>query len=108
MKVINLINRIIRKIKLRSLNFLTRGTNLSIIDFPIYLLNNNVSLGDNVVLYPNITFFGQGNIYLGNNIKIGNNVIINATKGSFVKIGDNVSIAANTYIIDCNDNTRGD
>lgn len=92
---------------MQSLNFLNRGKNLSIIDFPIYILNNNVSLGDNVVLYPNITFFGQGNIYIGNNVKIGNNVIINATKNSYIKIGDNVSIAANTYIIDCNHNTVG-
>lgn len=51
-----------------------------------------------------MTFFGDGEIFIEDNVKIGNNVVINASKGSYVKILDKTIIAANTYIIDSNHN----
>lgn len=78
------------------------GINLKILGEPIYCINKNVILGDNVHLYPGITFFGKGPIIIGNNVKIGNNVIINAMSEQGIEIKDNTIIAAHTYIIDNN------
>lgn len=98
----NIIKRIWNKIKKRTLKFASQGSGLIILGYPVYLINRNVHIGDNVHLYPNVSFLGDGEIFIGNKVKIGNNCIIHASKGSFVKISDNTIIAANTYIIDCN------
>ncbi len=100
----SIITELIKLAKIANLKFAIRGKRLNIIDFPIYVLNRNVHIGNDVQIYPNVTFFGDGDIYIGNKVKIGNNVVINATKGSYVKILDKTIIAANTYIIDCNHN----
>lgn len=100
----SVLQKIISYIKSKSLKFRKQGKNLQIIGFPIFILNKNVYIGNNVQLYPNVTFFGEGDIFIGNHVKIGNNVVINASKGSFVRILDKSIIAANTYIIDSNHN----
>lgn len=99
---------LIRLIKRKRLKFLSCGSNLRIIGYPIYIMNKNVQVGNDVCFYPNITILGEGDVIIGNNVKIGNNVVINATKGSSVTIGDFTIIAANTYIIDCNHNIKKD
>lgn len=101
-----LITRIIKNIKIKKLKFSRIGKNLKIIDFPIYVLNPNVKIGNNVTIYPNVTFFGDGEIIIEDNVKIGNNVIIYASKNSYVLIKRLTIIAANAYIIDCNHGMR--
>lgn len=68
----------------------------------LYVFNKNVDIGKNVTLYPGVTFIGDGKIVIGDNSKIGQNVIIHASSNGGVVIGSNVSIAAQTYIIDSN------
>lgn len=77
------------------------GSNLSVYG-KIYLINTNISLGNNVKLYPGIQFFGDGDISIGDNVSIGNNSMIYASKGAGIKIGDNTIIAAQSYIVDMN------
>lgn len=101
-------NHILRKIRGLFLSFSSKGTGLVVHGFPIYIMNPNVHIGDNVQLYPNISFLGEGEIIIADNVKIGNNVIIHSTKGSQVIIGSHTLIAANSYIIDCNHNTKSD
>ena len=96
------LHRLRVKFMIQTLPFLRKGTGLSIVDLPIYCINHNVSLGNNIRLYPGVTFLGDGPIIIGDNAKLGNNVVIYATKGAGVKIGAKTIIAANTYIIDCN------
>ena len=98
----NVIKKLIKRYKYHTLRFESKGDNLYVLGFPIYVFNPHVHIGNNVQLYPNVTFFGEGEIIIGNDVKIGNNVVINATKGSYVKIQDKTIIAANTYIIDSN------
>lgn len=62
----------------------------------------DVSVGSNVTIYPNVTFWGDGEIRIGDNVDIGYNTIIFSTKTGGVYIGNDVSIAANCYIIDSN------
>lgn len=100
--IIGRIYNIIRKLRIKYLKFSSVGANFRVVGFPIYVLNQNVRIGNNVTLYPNITFFGEGSIIIEDNVKIGNNVVIHATKGSSVRIKKFTIIAANTYIIDCN------
>ncbi len=68
----------------------------------IHHINPNVQVGNNVEIYPGVQFFGDGNIVIGNNVAIGNYTIIYASKEAGVYIGDNVQIAAQSYIIDTN------
>lgn len=72
----------------------------------ITLINKNISLGKNVTIYPNCMFYGDGPIIIGNNCEIGNNVIIYSSKNGGVYIADNVMIAANSYITDCDHGTQ--
>lgn len=67
----------------------------------IYLINRNITIGKNVKIFPGVMFFGDGPIILGDNVSIGNNTMIYASKNGGVTIGDNTSIAAMSYIIDC-------
>lgn len=97
-----LISRIIKRVKISQLKFFSKGKNLRIIDFPIYILNPNVCIGNNVTIYPNVMFFGEGKIIIEDNVKIGNNVVIYASKGSYIHVKKLSSIAANSYLIDCN------
>lgn len=60
----------------------------------------NVTVGDNTVLYDNVYLWGKGEIKIGSHCAIGINTII--FSGQSVEIKDNVSIAANCYIIDSN------
>lgn len=64
--------------------------------------NCNIKLGKNVKIYNNVVFWGDGEIVIGDNVDIGNNTIIFASKNGGVTIGNDVSIAANCYIIDTN------
>lgn len=66
----------------------------------VYVWNNNVTVDDETHLYPNVFFWGRGEINIGKHCEIGINTIIHSTE--LVDIGDNVSIAANCYIIDSN------
>ena len=88
----------------RNNQFKKSGSNLRIVGRPIYCINRNVIVGDNVSIYPGVTFFGKGPIVIGKNVKIGNNVIINAMSEQGIVIKDFTIIAANTYIIDNNHN----
>lgn len=97
-----MLKRLFRSLFRRRNKFKKRGVNLKIIRKPIYVINRNVVIGDNVSIYPGTTFFGKGPIVIGNNVKIGNNVIINAMSEQGIVIKDYTSIAANTYIIDNN------
>lgn len=97
-----MLKRLFRRLFRRRNKFKKRGVNLNIIREPIYVINRNVVIGDNVSIYPGTTFFGKGPIVIGNNVKIGNNVIINAMSEQGIVIKDYTSIAANTYIIDNN------
>ena len=95
-----MLKRLFRSLFRRRNKFKKRGVNLKIIRKPIYVINRNVVIGDNVSIYPGTTFFGKGPIVIGNNVK--NNVIINAMSEQGIVIKDYTSIAANTYIIDNN------
>lgn len=106
MSGILLINRILQKIQLeyRKLVF-QKQIRCTHKDFRlagnIIVINRNIKLGHNVMLYPDVMFFGDGLIDIGNNVDIGNGTLIYASKnGGGVKIGDNTSIAAQSYIID--------
>lgn len=97
-----MLKKLIRRLFRRRNKFKKRGANLKIVRKPIYVINRNVIIGDNVSIFPGTTFFGRGPIVIGDNVKIGNNVIINAMSEQGIVIKDYTSIAANTYIIDNN------
>jgi len=61
--------------------------------FEIIYKNNTCHLSNNV------KFFSPKNITIGNNIFFGENVILNASKGGNIKIGDNTNLAAETKIL---------
>ena len=63
---------------------------------------SNVKIGKNVVLYDGISIYGGGEIIIGDNVKIGKDTYIYASKKGGIYIGNNTSIAAQCYIIDCN------
>lgn len=65
----------------------------------ISLNTNSLSVGNNVTLYPGVNLWGH-NISIGDNTAIGENVIINSSRR--VVLGNDVSIAAQCYIIDSN------
>ena len=67
----------------------------------VNILNNNVSIGDNVTFFHNVTLFGDGEIHIGNNVSIGQDVLMYASAKGGITIGDDVMIAAHSYIIDC-------
>lgn len=75
------------------------GSNLSVYG-KVYLINTNISIGNNVKLYPGIQFFGNGPIKIGDNVSIGNNVMVYASEDAGVEIGDNTNIAAQSYLVD--------
>lgn len=62
----------------------------------------DIVVGKNVRIYNNAVFCGGGKIVIGDNVQIGNNTIIFASPNGGVTIGNDVSIAANCYIIDTN------
>lgn len=68
----------------------------------VYIFEADVTIGDNVNIWPNVMFHGNGKISIGNNVAIGNGTVIYAQESGGVTIGDNVSIAAQCYIIDSN------
>ncbi len=67
---------------------------------PVYLWNDNVSVGEYTNIYQNVTLWGPGIIDIGKNTEIGIGSTIYSTEK--VVIGDNVLIAAGCYIIDSN------
>lgn len=67
---------------------------------PVYLWNDNVSIGDSSNIYQNVTLWGPGVINIGKNAEIGIGSTVYSTEK--VVIGDNVLIAAGCYIIDSN------
>lgn len=77
------------------------GKNLAIYG-KIYLINQNIEVGNNVKIYPGVQFFGGGLIKIGNNVSIGNNTMIYASEDGGIEIGDDTIIAAQCYIIDMN------
>ena len=66
----------------------------------VYLWNDNVSIGSGTNVYHGVTLWGPRDIIIGENVELGINTVIYSQKR--VKIGSNVSIAANCYIIDSN------
>lgn len=68
----------------------------------ITLINTNIKIGKNVTIYPNVMFFGDGPIEIGDNVDIGNGTLIYSSKnGGGITIGRDTSIAAQSYVIDC-------
>lgn len=65
----------------------------------------DVKAGKNLSIYPGAYFWGDGPIEIGDNVDIGKDTILYAHKGGGVKIGSNVAIAAQCYIIDSNHGT---
>lgn len=105
--LILLFDRVICKIKRSYLRkiFLLKTRSKNAKNCKIYdrvnVLNNNIMIGDNVTIFHNVTFFGDGEIRIGNNVSIGQDVLIYASRNGGISIGDNVMIAAHSYIIDC-------
>lgn len=67
---------------------------------PVYLWNDNVSIGTGTNVYQGVTFWGKGTIDIGRHVDIGINTVIYSNQE--VRIGDNTLIAADCYIIDIN------
>jgi acetyltransferase-like isoleucine patch superfamily enzyme len=63
----------------------------------------SVKIGQNVTIYPNVSFSGGGEITIGDNVQIGEGTIVYSHNK--VEIGNNVAIAGQCYIIDCNHGT---
>lgn len=61
----------------------------------------DVSIGASCRIWPHVSFAGDGRIEIGSNCQVGKNTDLYASSGGGIFIGDNVSIAANCYIIDC-------
>lgn len=74
----------------------------------VYVLNNNVKIGNNVHIYPNVTFWGDGRIEIGDNCSIGQGTVIFASDSGGVTIGNNTHIAAQCYIIDMDHGIQAD
>lgn len=73
----------------------------------IYVINNNIVCGNNCLIMPGVQFFGDGKIVLGDRVSIGNNTIIYSSKhNGGITIGNDVQIAAQSYIIDSNHGTK--
>lgn len=70
---------------------------------PLYLWCNNIFCGSYINFYPNVTLWGPGNISIGSHVEVGISTTIYSSKS--IIICDNVSIAANCYIIDSNHGT---
>ena len=109
--VCELIYKLIRKIKSLFYTFIFKNmtgncnsTGLKIDGFVDYRVRK-IKIGKNVRIYNNVVFAGTGEIVIGDNVQIGNNVIIFASEEGGVSIGNDVSIAANCYIIDTNHGT---
>lgn len=66
----------------------------------VYIINYNMTIGKNLRLYPGVMIFGDGPIDIGDNVAIGNNTILYSSNGGGISIGNDVNIAANSYIID--------
>lgn len=64
----------------------------------------NLRIGRNVTIYPNVSFSGDGEIILGDNVQIGEGTLIYSHKK--IHIGNNVAVAGQCYIIDCNHGTK--
>lgn len=65
----------------------------------IFLWNTNIIVGNNVTIHPGVTFWGKGKITIGDNTAIGKDAFIFAYED--MEIGNDVLIAAYTYIVDC-------
>ena len=73
----------------------------------IYVINKNIECGKNCLIMPGVQFFGDGKIILGDRVSIGNNTILYSSKGGGgITIGNNVQIAAHSYIIDSDHGTK--
>jgi Acetyltransferase (isoleucine patch superfamily) len=67
----------------------------------VEVLATSIQIGKNVAIYDGVSFNGDGKIVIGDNCAIGKDTIIYASKNGGVSIGNNVAIAAQCYIIDC-------
>jgi acetyltransferase-like isoleucine patch superfamily enzyme len=74
------------------------GTNCKVLG-EIRMLSNNLAFGENFTVYPNVCFWGDGEIIIGDNVSIGDGTIIFCK--SSIRIGNDVAIAAQSYVIDC-------
>lgn len=69
----------------------------------IYINSTKIKIGSNVLIYPGVSFSGGGEICIGDNVAIGQDTMIYIEKK--LVIGNDVAIAAQSYIIDCNHGT---
>lgn len=68
----------------------------------------NVVVGKNVTFYSGVILWGEGKIKIGCRTKIGDNTIIYSNINDEVRIGDDVNIAANCYIINMEHSIKKD
>lgn len=82
---------LIFKMIIKSKGLLLIGSNLRLIK------PSAISLSKNVWIWNNVTLFAYGRIYMGDNCIIRDNVMIWSGKDG-IKIGDNVSISAGSFL----------
>jgi maltose O-acetyltransferase len=56
-------------------------------------------VGENIVCDQNVVIYGGENISLGNRVVLNRGVILQSCDGSFIKIGNNVTLSYDTKII---------
>ena len=68
----------------------------------------DLTIGEYSQIRCNVQFLGKGRIEIGSHTQIGDNSIIYSFQGGGVDIGDNVWVAPNCYIVDCDHCTKKD
>ena len=86
--------------------FETRKSNVKILG-KIYIFGTpKLIFKGRCCIFPNVSFSGNGTITFGDGVDIGKDVSIYSSKDGGVEIGNDVGIAANSYIIDCDHGTN--
>lgn len=99
-----LIERVVRKIKkefsCKSFASKVQCASKPVIYAPVTVLAKDVVAGKGLTVYPGAYFWGNGPIRIGDNVAIGKDSIFFACKEGGIFIGNDVSIAAQCYVID--------
>ena len=74
----------------------------------VTVTSTDISAGEGLVVYPGAYIWGGGPIRIGDNVVIGKDTIIFAGREGGVTIGNDVSIAAQCYIIDSDHGIKKD